>query len=253
MKLREVLEKQTIFAFNCDDFVIYKGVVRAVEEMDVSAILQISSGEMDFWGLERFTALVKSEKPSIFLNFDHARDISTAKKVIDLGFDMIHLDGSLLPWEENIRLTREVVEMAHAKDILVEGEPESENTDPRKVLEFADQTEVDLIAVFVGNKHGFNPKVSEKLDINRLQAIKKSAGDGKYLTLHGGSGVDKNDLKVAIGKRLIAKININTELRFAYRQALNEAMATYCGEKIYELVNPVAEAVKKAVIEILKY
>lgn len=246
MKLKELLGKQTIFAFNCDDFIIYRGVISAVEELNQPVIVQISSGEMNFWGLERFVAVARSEKLPVFLNFDHCRDFTVAKQVIDLGFDMIHFDGSALSWEENLRLTKDIVSLAHKKEILVEGEPEQENTSVEKVEEMIKETKLDLVAVFVGNRHGLEPKKRERLDLNHLEKIKKVA-DGKRLTLHGGSGVDETDLRKAISKGMISKININSKLRLVYRKVLEEQVKSYRGEKVYQLMEPVVLAIKEEV------
>jgi len=246
MRLKEVLGRKTVFAFNCDDLVIYRGVVEAVKEMGLPVILQISPGEMNFWGLERFVVLSRQEKLPIFLNFDHCRDLVVAEKVIDLGFDMIHFDGSDLPWEENLVKTKDIVEMAHKKGILVEGEPERDDTQPDRVKEFINRTGVDLVAVFVGNHHGIDPSRPERLRFDQLLAIKKAAA-GTSLTLHGGSGVEPAHLKRVIDERLVAKINVNSWLRFAYRRRLEKELREYDGLKIYRLLEPVVLAIKKEV------
>lgn len=250
MILAEVLKQQSILAFNCDDFVTYLGVVAAVRETNRPVIIQISSGEMNFWGLERFVRLVAEEKKTLplFLNFDHCRDLVLAERIIDLGFDMIHYDGSDLLWEENLTQTARVVSMAKLKNILVEGEPEKDNTDPTKAKEFIEKTAVDLIAVFTGNRHGLNPDVPEKLNLSRLRELKASV-DGKLLTLHGASGVPFDDLSICLSEKLISKININSALRKVYRQALEEGLTSYKKDKVYELMAPVVEAIKQEVIK----
>ncbi len=251
MRLNELLDKQVLYAFNCDDFVIYRGVVAAIAETSQPAIIQISPGERDFWGISRFACLGRQEDGNLFLNFDHGRDLETVKAVIDNGFDMVHFDGSSLGWEENIKLTKETVELAYPEAILVEGEPEMVDTKPEKVEEYVERTGVDLIAVFVGNKHGMEPGVPERLNFEQLRKIKEVVGD-KWLTLHGGSGVPAEDIKQAIEEGLISKININTRLRLVYQKALKKALDEYDGKfKVYDLMYPVMEEIKKEVIKIL--
>lgn len=252
MELKEVLAQGPVFAFNCDDFVIFRAVVEAVRETGRPVIVQISPGEMDFWGLERFVNLVKNENLPLFLNFDHCRDFSLAQRIIDLDFKMIHFDGSELNWEENIDLTRKVVDLARKKGILVEGEPEREKTDPQKAAQFVQETGVNLIAVFVGNKHGIDPENSERLDFKRLEEIKASVGE-KHLTLHGGSGVEQADLKQAVRQKLVAKVNINSQLRLVYRRALEGELEDYQGLKIYQLLKPVASRLKEEVKKLIGF
>jgi len=251
MNLKEILKVKTVFAFNCDDFVIYRGIVEAIAQTNKPIILQLSSGEVNFWGLERFNTLARQEDLPLFLNIDHGKDLPVIKKAINLGFDMVHCDGSDLPWEENIELSCEVTKLARRQGLLVEGEPQQEWTEPQKAAEFVKKTGVDLVAVFAGNKHGMDPKKPERLDFDRLRAIKQAVGN-TLLTLHGGSGVAKDDLKQAIKEKLVAKINVNTQLRFICRRQLEKQLAIYQGNKIYEIVQPIVRAIKEKVIEILK-
>jgi len=250
MILKEILRKKTIFTFNCDDFVIYRGTVEAIKRTGTPAIVQLSPGELNFWGLKRFFALVRSENLPLFINFDHSRELSLVKEIINLGPDMIHFDGSDLSWEENISLTSQVVNLAHPKGILVEGEPEPDQTDPQRAAEFVQRTGVDLVAVFVGNRHGMDPQKPERLDFERLRAIKQRVGQ-TFLTLHGGSGVAQEDLKTAIKEQLVAKININTQLRLAYRQELEQQLQNYSGVKVYQLMAPVVDRITQEVLKIL--
>ncbi len=252
MRLREILDNQVLFAFNCDDFVIYRGVVKGLEESAQPAILQISPGEKRFWGITRFSSIGHQENLPIFLNFDHGRDIKTITQVIDNGFDLVHFDGSKLDWEDNINLTKKTVELAYPEGILVEGEPQLVDTKPEKAAEFVERTGVDLVAVFVGNRHGMDPNQPERLDFNKLREIKRAVGD-KWLTLHGGSGVPAADIKKAVSEGLISKININTRLRMAYKFALENALSEYEGKfKVYNLMYPVIEEIRKETLEILK-
>jgi len=217
------------------------------------AIVQLSPGEADFWGMAEFLAIVKVQKneAGLFSNYDHGRAEAMIKKAIDLGFDMVHFDGSSFSWRENIDQTKKVVALAHKKGILVEGEPEAELTDPQKAAEFAAETQVDLLAVFAGNKHGFNPDKEEALDIDRLRAIKKAVGGKVGLTLHGASGVGQKKLEEAIREKLVTKLNINSKLRFVYRRALEQAVESNPTMKIYRLIEPVLKVVESEVGQFL--
>ena len=252
MNLKQTLASQPLFAFNLDDFTIFKAISSALAQKQTSAILQLSPGEADFWDLDNIANLVKPhQNKGLFLNIDHGKDLGLLEKAINLGFDMIHFDGSSLPWEENITQTAKAVEIAHAKGVLVEGEPEGENTDPQKTTEFVQKTKVDLIAVFAGNKHGMDPARPENLDFARLREIKKAVGN-TLLTLHGGSGVPLEQIKQALDESLVAKININSLMRNTYFEALKEELAKYQGPKVYQLLNPVSQKISQKVIELLE-
>ncbi|MFH1602157.1 MAG: class II fructose-bisphosphate aldolase [Candidatus Shapirobacteria bacterium] len=245
MELKEILAQKTLFAFNLDDFTIFKGIIRALEEKKSPAIIQLSAGEASFWGLENFIRLAKPLKDKkIFLNIDHGKNLELLKKAIDLGFDMVHFDGSALSWEENINLTAKASKLAHSQGVIAEGEPESQNTNPAKVAEFVRKTKVDLVAVFCGNKHGFNLQKPENLNFERLREIKKAAKPA-LLALHGGSGVPEDQIKKAIKEKLIAKININSVLRDAYFKTLKKQLSCYKGNKAYDLLGLVSQAVSE--------
>ncbi len=251
MRLREILEKQTLFAFNCDDFVVYQGVVSAAVELNQPVIVQVSTGSSRFWGITRFAAICRQENADLFLNFDHGKSLITVKKAIDNDFDLIQVDGTDLKWEENISITKQAVELAYPEAVLVEGEPVLEKTTPEIAAEFAEKTGVDLIAVFVGNRHGIDPEKEHRLDFDQLRKIKQAVPD-KWLTLHGASGVPDKDIAQAIKEGLVAKINVNTWLRNAYRRSLEKSLADYQGKfSVYNLMAPVVEEVKKEVIRIL--
>lgn len=243
------MTKQVVFALNCDDFVIYKAMVAAAKEVKTAAILQVSPNEAKFFGLKRFTLLTKNENLPFFLNLDHGRDLTMVKEAISLGFDLVHFDGSNLSWEENIALTKKIVALAHKKGVLVEGEPQAKDTEPETAAEFVQKTDVDIVAVFVGNRHGIG-ETKERLNFEKLIAIKKAVGS-RFLALHGGSGVDENDLRRAIKEKLVAKINFSSLQRLVYFQELKKQLAQYSGEKVYELMEPVFEVMKKEIKKIL--
>jgi len=250
--LKDALSSFPVFAFNIDDWLIFKGVVTALERKNQSVIGQLSEGEVDWWGMERFYNSVEFERKrglSLFSNIDHGKKEGLIGGAVELGFDMVHVDGSDLSWEENIEKTKRIVQLARREGVLVEGEPQQDLTDPQKAAEFVSKTGVDLLAVFVGNKHGMEEDKIERLDFTRLREIKRVVGETK-LTLHGGSGVEVSDLSLAVKEGLVTKINVNTQLRKIFRQELEKNIFEYPGIKIYKLMAPVVLAISQKVEEL---
>lgn len=246
-------EKFAIGQFNFSDFTQMKGIINAGVEMKSPIILGTSEGESGFFGLEEAVALrdvlrKKTRSASsgraglpIFLNLDHGKSFEYLKQAIDAGYDMVHFDGSKLPLEENIRLTKEVVKYAKKKKVTVEGEvgrigtdssklyaekfeiKEEDLTNPEQAKEYVEKTGVDLLAVSIGNFHGVEISgVGPNLRIDLLKEIKNKVG-GVGLVLHGGSGTPEDDVKEAIQAGIV-KININTELRLAFSGNLRKAL-----------------------------
>jgi len=252
--LKEVFLNFPVFAFNIDDWLIFKGVIGALEIKNQPVIVQLSEGEVDWWGIERFYNAVEFEKKrglSLYSNIDHGKKEGVLAGAVEIGFDMVHVDGSDLSWQENIEKTRRIVQLAHRQGVLVEGEPQQDLTDPEKAAEFVVETGVDLLAVFSGNKHGMEDGKEERLDLVRLRSIKAVVGDTR-LTLHGGSGVNVDDLSLAIKEGLISKVNINTQLRKTFRRELEKSISQYPGVKVYELMSPVVEEISEAIKLILQ-
>jgi len=172
------------------------------------------------------------------LHLDHGKDFELVKQCVDIGFPSVHMDASFLPFEENIKLTREACEYAHSKGALCQGElgnilgqeglikmQQGEDiskimTNPEQIEEFIESTGVDTIAVSIGNVHGFF--VAEGgLDITRLKKINEKIK--LPIVLHGGSGIPEEQIKEAItyGVRIV---NIDTNLRMAFRDGLRESI-----------------------------
>jgi len=233
--------------FNFSDFTQVKAIVAVAEKMKSPIILGNSEGESKFFGLKEAVAirnvLRKKTGLPIFLNLDHGKSFEYAKEAINAGYDMVHFDGSKLPLEENIKLTKQVAKYAFWKFCLVEGEvgkigtdaskvytekleiKESDLTNPEDAKKFVGATDVDLLAVGIGNFHGVQSfGLNPNLRINALRNIKNAVGD-TGLVLHGGSGTPEEDIKEAI-KLGIVKININTELRLAFANGLRQALTT---------------------------
>ncbi|MDO8515282.1 MAG: class II fructose-bisphosphate aldolase [bacterium] len=252
--LKTAKEKNfAIGAFNAGGLESLRAIAGAAKKLESPIIVEVSPGEEKYLGLQNFSSLVNNLKEEygveIFLNLDHGEDINIITNAIELGFDLVHFDGSKLPFEENIRLCQEVVTMAHSKGVLVEGEMDQigkKITDPSLAKKFVEETGVDIFAVSIGNKHGMGE--DEKLDLERLQEINTVLPE-TFFSLHGGSGVAPEDVAAAI-KLGIVKINVNTELRIAYRETLENVLRGDPEEMaMYKLLPPVIEAVEKVVEE----
>ncbi len=245
-------------AFNIDALETLKGVGEAVKNWQLPAIVEVSPGEGKYLGLQNFVALTANLKEelgvNLFLNLDHADDLEVIKNAVELGFDMVHFDGSKLPLEENIKLAREAVEMAHEKGALVEGEfnkiPNSNAngqgpmTNDQEAKRFTEETGVDILAVSVGNQHGLGE--NEKLDLEMLKKIREALPE-TFFSLHGVSGVGAEDIRAAICLGIV-KINISTELRMVFRENLENMLKGNPEELAwYKLAGPAVEAVREVV------
>lgn len=260
-------EKFALGAFNACNLETIRAITQVADKLSVPVIVEMSPGESEFMGMEIAASVLHTWKENLrvplFINLDHGRSPAKVRDAIDLGFDLVHFDGSDLPFEGNIKLTRELVEYAHESGVLVEAEidripetsiPHSETaveiakdflmTDPTKAAEFVEKTGVDVLAVFIGNLHGVYT-TAEKLDLERLEKLKEKLPC--FLSLHGGSGILDNDIKKAIEVGGVVKINVNTELRVIYRKSLEEKLQKSDSVKMYEVMPEVIDAVQKVV------
>jgi fructose-bisphosphate aldolase class II len=246
-------ERWAVPQFNFSDYTQLKGIANKCSQMRSPFILGTSEGESGFFGLQEAVALRNTLRNKlhtpIFLNLDHGKSFDYIKTAIDAGYDMVHFDGSKLPVEENIKITRQIKKYAKQKqglfsgrNVLVEGEMGKIGTDSSKVYEgkfeikeedltlpgdaqkFVEETRVDLLAVSIGNFHGIESSgINPALRIDVLKSINEATGT--ILVLHGGSGIPENNIKEAI-KFGIVKININTELRLAFSNKLRSELST---------------------------
>lgn len=280
--LREVIGQTqqrgvAIGHFNISDLVLLKAVVAAARDRDVPVIVGASEGERDFMGVREIAALVKSLREEsgvpIFLNADHTHSLARAEEVARAGYDSIVFDLSALPLEENVRQTREAVTALKAihPAMLIEGEigdigtgseihettidVSKGLTTPEEAKQYVADTGIDILAPAVGNMHGMSTSMvrgetRKHLDIDRIIAIKKATG--VPLTLHGGSGTDDEDFRKAIAAG-INIVHINTELRVAWRQSLENSLARNPNEVVpYKILPSVIDAVKEVVLSRLK-
>jgi fructose-bisphosphate aldolase class II len=211
-----------------------RAYVRAAEAERAPVILQAGPGArahmpVAVWGA-MFRALADSVSVPVVAHLDHGLTVEDCRAAIGAGFSSVMVDGSALPLEENIRLTAEVVALAHAAGASCEGEvgvvgyaggKPSLGTDPDEAARFARETGVDALAVSVGNLH-LQEGPGRGLDLARLRAIE--AVTTLPLVIHGGSGVPVAERAALAAGSRIAKINIGTELRMAFGKALREAV-----------------------------
>jgi ketose-bisphosphate aldolase len=263
--------------FNISDLVLLKAVFAAAQEVNVPVLVGLSEGEREFVGVRQIAAVVRSLREEfdfpIFLNADHTHSLAKGLEAARAGFDSIVFDLSALPIEENVRQTKQAVEALKAihPSMLVEGEIGDIGTGseihesapdlskglstPEEARQFVESTGVDILAPAVGNMHGMlksmvQGETKKRLDIERIAGIKRAAG--VFLTLHGGSGTDDEDLRKAIAAG-INIVHINTELRVAWRRGLEDGLAKHPDEVVpYKILPPVVEAVKHVVASRLR-
>jgi fructose-bisphosphate aldolase class II len=260
--------KYAIGQFNISTDEQIKAIVETAKDLNSPVIIATSESERKFIGAKQAVALAESWKKEtglpIILNADHCKSFESAKEAIDAGYDMVQFDGSSLPFEENVKTTKQVLKYAKSKnpEIIVEAElgylrggseihkekieiKEEDLTKPEEAKKFVAETSIDALAVVIGNLHGIQAE-SKKLFLSRLKEIQKAVPN-TLLVLHGGSDTQEKDIKKAI-KLGIVKININTELRVAYSDALEKEIKEHPDEvKPYKILAPAIEETKKVV------
>jgi len=274
--LREYLvwaeeKKIAIGHFNISDSEGFKAVVEGAQELSLPVIIGVSEGERDFIGLSEVVSLVKSAQENnlpVFLNADHTYSFERAQQAIDAGVGSIIIDAADKTFTENVELTKKVVEYVKTinPEILVEAElgfigkssnvlealpdgvSDETQTDPKKAKEFVELTGIDLFAPSVGNIHGMVKTGNPKLNIKRISDIKNTVG--MPLVLHGGSGIKDNEFKQAV-EAGIRIVHINTELRIAYKEGMEEGLKSSAIAPYKFLAKGVA-GMKKVVTDRLK-
>lgn len=253
-------------AFNFNNLEQLQAVIEACAEMGSPVILQCSREVLAYIGESMLPMIVKgavdfvkisgAEIP-VALNLDHGSDIEIVKKCIGLGFSSVMFDGSHLPFEENVKKTKEIVEYAHQYNISVEGElgvlagveegkkvERAEFTNPDEVEDFVKRTGVDSLAIAIGTAHGahkFKPEENPKLHLEVLDEVQKRIPEFP-IVLHGSSAVPKEyidmikenggAMKDAIGipdselrkatSSVVAKVNVSTDGSLAFTGALRK-------------------------------
>jgi fructose-bisphosphate aldolase, class II len=256
--------------FNVSDLGTLYGVVAAARDQGLPVVVGASEAERRFIGVQQLVAIVKSLReqggPPIFLNADHTHSLSGALEAASAGFDWVVCDFSSLPFDDNLRQTKQAVLALKAlrPDILVEGEigdigsgsqihdsaPHRPLTTPDEAMRFVQETAIETLAPAVGNMHGvlksmLTGDARKHLDIERIRAIKERTRI--FMTLHGGSDTADADLRGAIAAGMTV-VHINTEVRLAWRRGIEESFAKQKDDIApYTLLAPAVEAVKRVV------
>jgi fructose-bisphosphate aldolase class II len=253
--------RYAIPALNVQNLESLTAVAEAAVEEKSPVILAISPSVVKYAGLPYISGMAKTAAQlasvPMSIHLDHGEDFETAAKCVEAGFTSIMIDGSFLKLEENIALTKKVVDMAHPKGVSVEAElgklagveersveeKDAILTDPEDAKEFVEQTGVDTLAVAIGTSHGaYKFKSEAKLDIERLKVISEKVSIP--LVLHGASsvpqwliekaakygaqlgnakGIPEEEIKKAINLG-IAKVNVDTDLRLAFTGSVREVL-----------------------------
>ncbi len=259
-------------AFNIDNQETLIAVVQAAQKLNAPVLVEVSDGEVKALGLENIRDLVDNYKLQylslIYINLDHSPTVEDCKRAIDVGFEFIHIDISQAnheaSTEEIIDRTKEVVEYAKFTGALVESEPHyfggssnvhTETIDyeeikktfstPEATKSFVEATGIDTYAAAVGNLHGKYP-VPKELDLDLLQQIRDSVTC--QISLHGGSGTPLHYFEEA-AKIGVSKININSDMRYAFRKELEKVLAENPDEYAVVKLMPHVYSAVEAVVE----
>ena len=269
---KEMFEKAfqggyAIGAFNINNMEIVQGVVAAAKAQNSAVILQGSKSALKYAHPKYLKAMVDAAVEEtgldIALHLDHGPDLETCKECIECGFTSVMFDGSHYDYEENVAKTKEVVEYAHARGVVVEAElgklagveddvkvdaANATYTDPDQAVDFVKRTGVDSLAIAIGTSHGaYKFKGEAKLDFDRLETITKKLEDAGFhnfpIVLHGASSVDQRCVAMCneFGGKIdgakgipaemlrkassmaVCKINMDTDLRLAMTAAIRKS------------------------------
>lgn len=259
-------------AFNIDNQETLIAIVKAAQALQSPALIEVSEGEVKAMGLQNVRDLVDNYKAEygveLYLNLDHSPSVESCKRAIDAGYEFIHIDISQANHdaseEEITTKTREVVEYAKFTGALVESEPHyfggssnvhSEEIDyaeirktfstPQGARAFVEATGIDTFAAAIGNLHGKYP-VPKELDLELLEQINQAIPCA--ISLHGGSGTPLHYFEEA-SKRGVSKININSDLRYAFRKTLEKVLAENPQEYAVVKLMPEVYGAVQAVVE----
>lgn len=280
-----------IGAFNVNNMEITQGIMSAVAEAKAPLILQISRGARSYANIDYLKAIIDvavRQNPDIpiAMHLDHGDTFETCKQCVDDGFTSVMIDASSKPFEENVAITKKVVEYAHEHGVVVEAEigqlggieedvvgistddVSKHLTDPKEAIEFIEATGCDSLAVACGTSHGaFKFKVAPKLALHVIQEI-SDAKPGYPLVMHGSSSVLKEfkdlinkyggnmpdamgvpeDAITEASKMAVCKINIDTDLRMAMTAKIRQVFAEKPGEfDPRNYLGPAREAIRDMV------
>lgn len=246
--IKEIINKisnypRAVGAFNVYNLETAKAAVKGAVAAGCPAVIQTTETAIKYAGAKNLFNLVKSvieDESGIIpmaIHLDHGKDLQIIEQCLRLGYSSVHCDASAFPFEDNIKITMEAAEIAHKAGAWVQGElgnilgkeglikigrGDDINkyfTDPDKTKDFAEKTGVDVLAVSLGNFHGYFVG-QENLDFERLQNIQEKVKIP--LVLHGGSGISAEQIRKAIGLG-VKIINVDTELRLSFAKSLRQS------------------------------
>jgi len=280
-------EGYAVGAFNVNNMEIVQGITEAAMEENAPLILQVSAGARKYakhvYLMKLVEAALEDTGLSIALNLDHGADFETCKSCIDGGFTSVMIDGSSGTFEENVEVTKKVVDYAHERGVVVEGElgqlagieddvnvEEHSYTDPSQVQEFVERTGVDSLAIAIGTSHGaykFKPGMEPQLRFDILEEVTRRL-PGFPIVLHGASsvipemvekvnlyggkmpdaiGIPEDMLRKA-AKSAVCKINIDSDLRLAMTSTIREHFALHPSDfDPRQYLSPARAAIKEMV------
>jgi fructose-bisphosphate aldolase class II len=261
--------RYAVGAFNVNNMEIIQGIVEAAKQENAPLILQVSAGARKYanpiYLRKLVEAAIEDTGLDICLHLDHGEDFEICKQCVDDGFTSVMIDGSKYPFDENIALTKRVVEYAHSKGVVVEAElgklagvedavkvntKDATYTDPDEAVEFVERTGVDSLAIAIGTSHGaYKFKGDPALDFERLETITNLLPDFP-LVLHGSSSVPKEFVELCnkYGGQIpgaagvpeemlrraaqlgVCKINIDTDLRLALTACIRQYFVEHPSE-----------------------
>lgn len=244
--VREVMQgmrtaKKALAAFTVQNAEMMKTVLNVSKEQSVPVLLMLGQKPLQHLDMKVMVSMARAFEElyaiPVYLHLDHSRNLDQIQRAVDLGFDSVMYDGSALPWQENIKMTQRVVEMARVKNVAVEGEigkiagveddihvraSDAYITTVDEAVDFVNQTNVDWLAVSIGTAHGWY-KQAPQLDYPRIREIR--AAVEVPLVMHGGSGLTDEAFRQAIESGM-TKINVDTELRRAFMSGLKDALTS---------------------------
>ncbi len=261
-------------AFNVDNQETLIAISKAAQKLNSPVLIELSKNEVESIGLENIRDMVENYKKEfgieMYINLDHSPTVEDCKRAIDAGYEFIHIDISQgnhdATEEEIITKTKEVVEYAKFTGALVEGEPHyfggssdvfTENFDyeeikktfstPEGANAFVGATGIDTYAAAIGNLHGKYP-VPKVLDLELLQRIRDGIDQTTLISLHGGSDTPLHYFEEAV-RIGVSKINVNTDLRYAFRTTLDKVLAENPNQYAVVKLMPEVYAAVQAVVE----
>jgi fructose-bisphosphate aldolase, class II len=247
-------------SFNTYNLEVTRAILRAAEAKQAPVFLAIGSGALDYAGFDVLTAAsltaAREASVAVAVHLDHSPDVATLSRCIAAGFTSLMIDGHRLPFEANVALTRDAVAAAGKVPVEAElgGVPGAEDasgahvhdipmTDPDEASRFIAATGVESLAIAIGNAHGVYSG-EPHLDFDRLAALRDAVS--VPLVLHGASGISDDDLRrcIELGVR---KVNVNTEIRQAFFEAVGASITAVKGYDLTRLLGSAVEAMQSVV------